>query len=78
MLIDNDDSPFNTPKTTKNDNNQNIKKELNLAAPKKKETSDNQNSNRVKFAHEEVKFSLENLTYESLNLDFLNYEKVIL
>jgi hypothetical protein len=67
---------MHTPQTLKNLKNEDLKKELNFEASKKKDKTDKSQSNRVRFAEEELKFNLGNMTYENLNLDYLNFEKV--
>ncbi len=62
--------------TTDNLRSGDPKKDFKIEGSKKKDTSNVRQSNRGKFAQEENKFNLENLTYENLNLDFLNFEKV--
>jgi len=42
----------------------------------KKLNNNNIKNNKVKFAGDDIKLNIDNLTYNNLNLDFLNFEKV--
>ena len=67
---------MHNPQTVKNLKNEYLKKELNFEASKKKDKTEKSQTNRVRIAEEELKFNLENMTYENLNFDYFNFEKV--